>query len=214
MENDRKSVSISTILLSDRSSTRSWLRSANKRLEMMQMLFPERNNSVSDVEPRKVSLEMVRLFPERFTVISVVILVNNPSESRPRRLCERSRDCSPISGQKALGRNSLNSLMDRFSITKLSSPSRICSFRNRSRFADKSSSRSDVRFRNVPLASVIMSFLSRRSLTSCCKLLNEPLGKVMIRLPASDNSVILVVPTNIAGDHLLSRLSSISNLLS
>jgi len=216
VENDKKSLaSISVILLSDRSSTRSWLRSANKRLEIiLQMLFPDRNNSVTDVRPRSVPSEMVRLFPERFTVRSVVLLTNNSSESCRKRLCERSSDLSAISGDKTPTWRSLRRLAERFNVTKLCSPFRLLSFRCDSRFPDKSSSRSDARFRKVSFASATMSFLSKRSLTSCCKLLNESQGKNVIRLPASDNSVIVVVSANSARDHLVSMLSSISSLVS
>ena len=159
-ENDKRPASIFAILLSDKSSMRSFSRSVNKLLEILQMLFPERNNSVTDVRPRSVRFEMVRLFPERFTVTSVVLLTNNPLESRRKRLCERSRDFSLVSGNKTFTVRLLSWLTDRFSVIKLSRPSRLSSYRCNSRFPDKSSSRSDVRLRKVPVVRATMSFLS------------------------------------------------------
>ena len=126
-ENDNRPVSILVILLSDKSITRSCLRPVNNLLEIVQMLFPERNNLVADVRPRNVPLDMVILFPERFTVTNVVLLANSPSESRRRRLCERSSDSSSVSGPRTPTDRSLNWLTDRFSVTKLSSPSSVVS---------------------------------------------------------------------------------------
>ena len=99
-ENDKRPASIFLILLSDKSSTRSCLRSVSKLLEIAHTSFPERNNSVTDVRPRSVPSEMLRLFPERFTFSSVVLLANSLSGSRRRMLCERSSDLSPISGNR------------------------------------------------------------------------------------------------------------------
>jgi len=213
-ENDKSPASIFTILLSDKSSMCSWLRLPNKLLDIVQMPFPERNNRVTDVRPRRVVFEIVILFPDRFSVVSVVLLANNPPGSCRRRFCERSSDWSRISGKKAPTERSLKLLTDRFSVAKKSSPFRLCSFKFDSRLIDKSSWRSDVRFLNAPFASMAMSFLSRESLTSCFKLVNVLSLQALIRLPASDNSVILVEPASCAGDHIVSRLSSISSFVS
>ena len=58
-----------------------------------------------------------------------------------------------------------------------------------------------------------MLLLPRRSVTSFCRPWNASLGKVVNRLPASDNSVISVEPNNIVDDHLVSWLSSISSVV-
>jgi len=128
-EKDNRPTSSLLILLSDKSITRSFVSPVNKLLEIVQMLFPERNNLVADVKPRSVSFDMVMLFPDRFTVNNVVLLANSPLESRRRRLCERSSDWSPMSGRRVPTGRSFSWLTDRSSVTKLSNPFSIASFK-------------------------------------------------------------------------------------